>query len=265
MVGGSLAGPFGGLLGGGHNPYSSTGALITVDGSSRTYGGTINLATGEVTVNVPGQGYKDEALSKQATEALRAGRIPGDGAWSRFSEAMSRAQAAGYRFDPKAIEQAQQQQAGPTGQPGNMSRFFASPDYQFRQQEGAKSIDRSAAARGGAVSGNAARAQTEYASNLASQEFGNYTSRLMQIAGLGSAATNNAVNVGQSYAANAGNLIQQQGDARASGIMGAANSVVNGINNGMSLWAWQRGMQQPQAGRTPPYSPYGPYSGGRMP
>jgi hypothetical protein len=60
-----------------------------------------------------------------------------------------------------------------------MSRFFTSPDYQFRQAEGQSAIDRGAAARGGALSGNAIRGGVEYASNLASGEYGNYVNRLL--------------------------------------------------------------------------------------
>lgn len=160
------------------------------------------------------------------------------------------------RVGPQAAPAASGAPAQPdtTPQAGNMDRFFASPDYQFRQQEGAKAIDRAAAARGGALGGNALRAQTEYASNLASGEFGNYFNRLMQVAGIGqnaTGATQNAVSQGTQQQMNAQQAI---GDARASGIMGVANSVGSAINNGLSLYALQnylRPAAPPTAGLSP--------------
>jgi hypothetical protein len=139
---------------------------------------------------------------------------------------------------------------------GNMSRFFTSPDYQFRQQEGLSALDRGAAARGGALSGNALRAGTEFSSNLASGEYNNYVQRLMQMAGMGQAATTQAGGAVQSGAnAQAGAAIAG-GDARASGIMGTTNSVVNGINNGMSLYALSKYMQQPTSPKAAPAGYY---------
>jgi hypothetical protein len=155
--------------------------------------------------------------------------------------------------------------AGTATQPaaGNMDRFFTSPDYQFRQEQGAQAIDRSAAARSGALSGNAIRAGTEYASNLASGEFGNYMNRLFQVAGLGSAATNASQGAVQSGVNGQAQAAQAAGDARASGIMGGVNSAVGAINNGTSLYALQQYMKQPQSPAAPPtMSPYGPYAGG---
>lgn len=132
-----------------------------------------------------------------------------------------------------------------TSQSGNMDRFFASPDYQFRLQEGRSAIDQSAAARGGALSGNALRAQSQYASNLAAGEYGNYFNRLMQVAGIGqnaTGATQNAVTAGTQQQMNAQ---QNIGDARASGIMGVANSVGGAAGNIGNLYALQQMLNPP--------------------
>jgi len=147
--------------------------------------------------------------------------------------------------------------SGTSSQPaaGNMSRFFTSPDYQFRMNEGLSAIDRSAAARGGALSGNAIRGGTEYASNLASGEYSNYVNRLLTMAGLGSAATNNAGGAIGNNAANQANSQMAAGDARASGIMGGVNTAVNAINNGMNLWMLQRQMTQPANAPPTGYTP----------
>lgn len=111
----------------------------------------------------------------------------------------------------------------------NMGVFTASPDYQFRRDEGMRGIQQSAVARTGGLGGNALRDLVGFNSNLAAGEFSNYFERMSRLAGFGGAATNNAINVGQNYAANAGNAAMAGGSARASGVMGAANSWGNAI------------------------------------
>lgn len=64
--------------------------------------------------------------------------------------------------------------------PGDYSQFFESPDYKFRQKEGLDAVQNSAAAHGGLYSGNALRDITDYASNLAAGEYGNYFNRQAQ-------------------------------------------------------------------------------------
>ena len=154
-------------------------------------------------------------------------------------------------------EQIAQYHAG--GAP-NMSIFQASPDYQFRRQEGMRGLEQSAAARGGAFSGNAIRALDERNSNLASQEFGNYFSRMAQLAGFGSGAAANQQNAGQNYATGAGNALGAYGDARASGILGSSNSwanAVGGLGGAFSDW-WSN--RRPSAPNTSGGGYYGGYS-----
>lgn len=50
--------------------------------------------------------------------------------------------------------------------------FQADPSYQFRQDEAKRMIERSAAARGGLKSGATQKELSQYASNLASEEYG---------------------------------------------------------------------------------------------
>jgi hypothetical protein len=107
---------------------------------------------------------------------------------------------------------------------GDMSQFMASPDYNFRRSEGNRGIEGSFAARGMGQSGNALRALTEFNSNLASGEFGNYVNRLTTLAGLGSAATNQTAAYGADAASQAGRNSLYAGNARASGIQGSADA-----------------------------------------
>lgn len=165
--------------------------------------------------------------------------IPGlDGAASRFTNA-----AGGFvgRFN----ESRQPMQAGQPGQqaaaPGGMSAFFASPDYNFRRTEGMRGIEQSAAARGGAFSGNALRGITGFNSNLAAGEFGDYYNRLANLAGIGQTATNTGAQLGANFANQAGANAMAAGNARASGIMGTANSVGGAINSGLNNYLLYRG------------------------
>lgn len=126
--------------------------------------------------------------------------------------------------------------AGGTGHP-DMSAFFESPDYQFNLAEGQKAIDRSLVARSGALSGAAVKEGTRYASGLASQQYGDFTNRLLTIAGLGNAATSNTAQAGANMANNNSAAILNNGNNRASiygqTAAGVNNSVQGGISNYM--------------------------------
>lgn len=161
------------------------------------------------------------------------------------------------------IQQQMQSQAGggggagvaPTG-PGvptapSLARFYTSPDYNFRRTEGTRGIEQSAAARGGALSGNTLRGLNEFNSNLAAGEFGNYFNRQAALAGIGQTATGQAGNAGLATAANIGNAQMNAGASRASGILGRNAAIAGGITQGYENWLYGRpwrGAQTP-AGR----------------
>lgn len=124
--------------------------------------------------------------------------------------------------------------------PFSMEQFQQDPGYAFRMREGLKALDRSAAARGGLLSGNQLRGVTQFGQDLASQEYTNAFNRyqaeraarlnpLQSLAGMGqtNAATmaNQAGQYGQALAQNAIN----QGNIRASSYMGGANALTGGI------------------------------------
>jgi hypothetical protein len=126
-----------------------------------------------------------------------------------------------------------------------MGAFFASPDYQFNLGEGQKAIDRSLAARGGALSGASVREGARYASGLASQQYGDYTNRLLTIAGLGSAATSNVAAAGQNMANNNSAAILNNANARASSYMTQAQGVNNAVQGGISNYLLQQYLSKP--------------------
>lgn len=113
----------------------------------------------------------------------------------------------------------------------SMAGFFASPDYLFRFNEGARALERSAAARSGALNGNTARALSDYGQNTASGEFNNWWNRMSNLAGIGQTATTNQMSSGAQLAGNIGNAYSGMGNARASGILGGANANQNGLYN----------------------------------
>lgn len=103
------------------------------------------------------------------------------------------------------------------------------PSYQFRLGEGMKALDRTAAARGGLISGGALKAAQRYGQDYASTEFGNAYNRLAGLAGIGQTATNTmGANAGQ-FGVNAGNNMMAGANARASGYVGGANALAGGL------------------------------------
>lgn len=122
--------------------------------------------------------------------------------------------------------------------PNAVSRQFMmlDPSYQFRLDQGNRSLNNSFAARGGALSGNALRALADYNQDLASTEFGNIANRYASLAGLGQATATNLGSVGANTAQSVGNNMMHTGAARASGYTGMANSLNGLLNNGLMMY-----------------------------
>jgi len=98
--------------------------------------------------------------------------------------------------------------AAPAATGGNMAGFFASPDYQFRQDEQTRALTARNSALGIQDSGAAQKAALQYSGNLASGEFNNYANRLASLAGVGQTAANTTAQLGQNYAGQVGNIAQ---------------------------------------------------------
>lgn len=121
-----------------------------------------------------------------------------------------------------------------------MDQFQQDPGYAFRLSEGQKALDRSAAARGGLISGGALKAATRFGQDMGSQEYQNafnryQTERASQLAPLQSLAgigQTTASNLGASGAANAnavGNYLTSGAAASAAGRVGQANALTSGL------------------------------------
>lgn len=96
--------------------------------------------------------------------------------------------------------------------PGAVENFYESPDYQFRLKEGLDAVQNSAAARGGLYSGNTLRGITDYASDLASQEYGKWFGREQGLADRDyGAATSDYGRAADQFAGNYGRAADQFG------------------------------------------------------
>jgi len=114
---------------------------------------------------------------------------------------------------------------GTTG--GNLAPFFASPDYQFRQNEQARALTARNAALGIQDSGAAQRSALQYSGNLASSEFNNYANRLSALAGVGQTAAGQNQALGTNYANSVGNIAQNNAQNLASSYANRAETNSN--------------------------------------
>jgi hypothetical protein len=132
-----------------------------------------------------------------------------------------------------------------------MDQFKADPGYAFRMSEGMKALERSAAARGGLMSGATLKGITRYGQDAASQEYQNAFNRfqaeragtLNPFQALAGTAQTSANVLGQQ----AGVLGQQlgsniigAGNAQAAGTIGQANAIVGGLGQGMNFYQNQQ-------------------------
>jgi hypothetical protein len=112
----------------------------------------------------------------------------------------------------------------------DFSSFTNSPDFQFNLDQGQKAIDRSAAARGGLLSGAGVREGQRYATGLATQDFQGYINNLSGIAGAGQQATQATSTAGANAANSISGAYQNAGNARASAYMDQGQTIGNTAN-----------------------------------
>lgn len=121
------------------------------------------------------------------------------------------------------------------------------PGYAFRMSEGLKALDRSAAARGGLLSGGQLKGIQRFGQDLASQEYQNAYNRALTkynttaaLAGVGQTATNQLAGAAGNLGTNLANLQygagQSAGAARASGYMGMSNALTGAIGTGLNYY-----------------------------
>ena len=121
-----------------------------------------------------------------------------------------------------------------------MQQFQADPGYGFRMSEGMKALERSAAARGGLLSGATLKGIQRFGQDLGSQEYMNAFNRyqaerqarlapLQSLAGVGQTTAQQLGQAGQQMASNVGETLTSGAAARASGYVGGANALTQGL------------------------------------
>jgi len=135
----------------------------------------------------------------------------------------------------------------PTENPGGVEggyNFMTDPGYGFRRDEGARVVERSAAARGGLLSGGTAKALTRYGQGFASNEFGNVYNRIANIAGLGQVGATQSGNAALYGGARMGNAASEGANATAYGEINAGNAWAN-AGNQIAQMPWDRIFGEP--------------------
>lgn len=118
--------------------------------------------------------------------------------------------------------------AAPAGSDPRYGDFFASPDYQFRLDEGSRAITGNMAAKGLLDSGSLGKGLIKFNQNEAAGEFGSWYNRIAALAGVGQTAVTNSAAAGQASTNAQAGILQQQGQNRASSI-----AAQGGINAGL--------------------------------
>ena len=118
------------------------------------------------------------------------------------------------------------------------ANFIASPDYQFRLDQGMRGGRNALSHIGQLGSGAAVRALSDYQGNMALGEFNNWRSGLGTLAGLGSQAFQTGANAAGNYANAMSNLYQNNAANQASSYQNRANAFTNGLGGvaGSIMW-----------------------------
>ena len=157
---------------------------------------------------------------------------------------------------------------GSLSKPFGMSDFEQDPGYAFRQSEGMKALERSAAARGNLLSGSTLKGVQRFGQDLASQEYQNAFNRyqvnrsnklnpLQSLMGSGQSATNTMTSAAGQMGQNEASNLYNAGQARASGYIGQANALnqaLSGVTNYMVQAPVNKAMIE-YYNRTPPGTP----------
>jgi len=130
-----------------------------------------------------------------------------------------------------------------------MDQFTQDPGYAFRLSEGMKGLERTAAARGGLLSGATLKGAQRFGQDLASQEYQNAFNRyqteraaqlnpLQSLAGVGQTSANTLTGVAGAYGAQTGQNLQDIGTARASGYLGSQNALSSALGQAGQMYQY---------------------------
>jgi hypothetical protein len=129
------------------------------------------------------------------------------------------------------------------------------PGYAFRMSEGLKGLERSAAARGGMLSGSALKGIQRYSQGLASDEYQNAFNRFQtqrantlnpfaSLGGVAQSASNTMGTAAGAFGQQMGANIIGAGNAMAAGQVGQANAISQGLGQGINFYQNQQFMNR---------------------
>ena len=202
---------------------------------------------------------QSEAADKASQAQLEASRYASDLQQKQYEENVKRQQPfydVGVNALPELVQASKYT-------PFGLDQFQADPGYAFRLSEGQKALERSAAARGGLISGGALKAATRFGQEMGSQEYTNAFNRyqaerqarlgpLQSLTGMGQTTAQQLGAAGAQNASAVGGYGMQGANAAAEGYMGAANArasgyvgTANAITGGLGQYlSYQQNQQQ---------------------
>jgi hypothetical protein len=179
-----------------------------------------------------GPGSKQAAATTQAAETSAAGSRYATDVQREMFEKQMQLQEPWRRAGEQALNRLIPLATEYT--PFGMQQFQQDPGYAFRLAEGQKRLERSAAARGGLISGNALRAAQQYGQEMGSQEYQNAFNRyqaerearlnpLQSLAGVGQTGAARLGEAAQTYGTNVGNLAMTNAANQANALLTQGN------------------------------------------
>jgi hypothetical protein len=175
--------------------------------------------------------YGASQQSKAAKKAAQASQYATD-----QSIALQREQYNQTRADQEPWRLAGVNALGQLSDPN--ANFSASPDYQFRMQQGLEGVTQNRAVNGMLQSGSALKGLNDYAQNTASNEFGNWWNRQSGLAGVGQAANTANAQAGSQYANNAGNALMSNANTQGQSAYYQANANAQGVSGALGALSW---------------------------
>jgi len=141
----------------------------------------------------------------------------------------------------------------------NQQTLEQTPGYQFNLQQGLKSVQSSAAARGLGTSGAALKGAANYATGLADSTYQNQFNnantnmtnaynRLLGVSNLDETAAAGSGQIGAGLTQGAAQSTTSAGTALSAGIQGAGNALTNGANNYLGYQLGQQALAANQNG-----------------
>lgn len=246
---------------------------------------TAIVGGGSVVSGVMGASAAKKAAKTQAASADRAADLQQE-QFNKQIELQAPFREAGLTAQNKLLDYMglSEGAGGKYARDFGMQDFQQDPGYGFRMSEGLKALDRTAASRGGLMSGATLKGAQRFGQDLGSQEYQNAFNRyqtnranqlnpLQSLMGASQTATNAMGTAGQNYANQAGNAYMNAGNARASGYVGSANAWSNALGGAANMYNQNQMLNRifPQGGSgaaavggvgANPY--YSPVSGGMV-